>query len=203
MLGVAAAVAGLAGLEPLAMGLTAAKTAADVTLALAGEKDWKAVREDAIGLALFGAGRIATGAARARAGTSASRLLSRTRGQMNALTAERAAKAKAGIEESVELRSLRSANLKVLRQQARGFQQVRNALKQDAATPFFQQSLRVIREHELELPREAMLGYGHDVTVLGSLARGTRVYAEQKDIHELAERTSEVLPSRGEEREPS
>ncbi|HEY0397123.1 MAG TPA: hypothetical protein VGF00_01965, partial [Acidimicrobiia bacterium] len=71
VLGVAAAVASLTGCEPLALALAGAKTAIDVGLAMAGEKDWSAVRDDAIGFALFGAGRILTGAARAESGLAA------------------------------------------------------------------------------------------------------------------------------------
>jgi hypothetical protein len=180
------------------MGLSAAKTAADVTLALAGEKDWKEVRQDVVGFALFGAGRLATGMARSLAGSRAKSFLRATREEMNALTAERAARAKAGIEESAQLRSLRSASLRELRQEARTYQPIAKKLRKDAATSFWHQSVRMLRERELELPREAMLGFGHDVTVLGTIPHGIKLYGQQKHIHELAEHVSNVLPHRQE-----
>jgi hypothetical protein len=93
ILGAVSAAVGLVALlfppaELLAVGLGAVKLGIDIYLAAAGRQGWGDVVEGAIGLALFGVGRIAARASRIRAfGDTSSEVawLNRTKGQAGAL----------------------------------------------------------------------------------------------------------------------
>lgn len=205
VLGVAAAIASLTGCEPLALALAGTKTAIDVGLAMAGEKDWSAVRDDAIGFALFGAGRVLTGYARAKTGLAGAVRAEQAAGRV--AKSERALKAAEDSEKAAAVaKRLRGEKAALDR-----FQQVKVAFKADAdafsplvdsastgpISPFLRQGARMFKDIEADAPALSDLTLSKRALYAGVAKQGMDIYGRVGEVRELYRPVQELGESHG------
>lgn len=204
-LGVAAALASLTGCEPLALALSGAKTAIDLGHAFATGKDWHKVRDDATGFALFGAGRILTGVARAKTGLEAADNVGRAAREV--ATSKKALEAADEAERAARLaEKLRSDQAALNR-----YQRLTKAYNEDAASlynvanrtargpesPFLRQSLRMFKDLELKTPAMKDLAINRVAHFTGSAEKGIDLYGHVAESRELYKGVREASASHG------
>ena len=172
LMGATAALCGVVGLfpplaflEPVALAATGLKTLSDVDLAATGRRGWGDVTKDGVGLALFGAGRIATVGARGSLAAKASEDLAEVR--------------RAG-----ELGHLDDQSGKLLRE-----------LHEDDFTgklPSWQRSMNAMRRPDIELPNSQQLTISLRAVKWAYGAKGAEFVGGVADEHEVAKLAREA-----------
>jgi hypothetical protein len=190
LLGVAAAIASLTGCEPLALALSGAKTALDVGLVLAGDGDWSKVRDDAIGLALFGAGRVLTGVARGRVVVGAGTNVAKLESEVAALKAQSQL-----AKDAAELKSI-SADLSATGSELKSVRAVGTKFAEDAPGQFWRRSLRMVTAEEAKLPAFKELRLSPSALVAAGGVKGIETYGMVKDSLEVAKKNEEWAKGR-------
>jgi hypothetical protein len=178
-LGIASMVTGFVpGLQGVSLGLAGAKMAVDTGLALAGKGDWKAVRGDAIGFALFGVGRGLTGLARARVGVDAAAHAAEDARAIRDLASEAAAG---------ERLAQNTARITQLGNKVRHATEVVQGFAQDAGQPVMRHTVDMIRDFGAELPDGAALSLSRGAAVYATAARGVEAYGHYGEFKEARE----------------
>lgn len=190
LLGVAAAIASLTGCEPLALALSGAKTAIDLGQVLAGKDDWSKLRDDAIGFAMFGGGRVLTGVARGRVFVGAGSKIEDLDQGIRALKAEREL-----ATDAVQVHSLtvRLADQRSTFQSLRG---VSKKFAEDAPGRFWGRSARLLTTKEAQLPALKELSLSRSALAAGGAVKGLELYGKVKDAKEIATKTVEWTDGR-------
>jgi hypothetical protein len=188
-LGIAAAVAGFVpGAEGVALALSATKTALDYGLYRAGKKDWNDVKNDLVGTALFGAGRVLTGVSRARTAAEAAKETATASKEIAATSAEINEAEHAG--EVVEPRLL--THLQTTQEARGGFEDITESLGQGTSRSWWRESGHAFRHLNLTAP-------GDDALTIDRYARyaakGSNViesYSKTKDAAQLVKSATEL-----------
>jgi len=189
-LGIAAAVAGFVpGAEGVALGLSASKTALDYGLYKAGRKDWKDVKNDLVGTALFGAGRALVGVSRARTAATAV--------QKSADATKEAARLGREIEEAGEsgqtIAAELRANLRSARARIQRFDEITEHLGNGTSRSWWKESGHAFRHLDLKVPRQDSLSIDRYARYAARSSDVIEHYSKTKDAAELVKSTAEVV----------
>jgi GNAT superfamily N-acetyltransferase len=178
-LGLASMAAGFVpGLQGVSLGLAGAKMALDTGLALAGKGDWKTVRGDAIGFALFGAGRGLTGLARARVSVDAAAHAAEDARTIRDLASETAAG---------ERLAQNTARITQLGNNVRHANAVVQEFAQDAGRPLMSHTVAMIRDFGTELPDGAALSLSRGAAAYATAKEGVEAYGHYGEFKEARE----------------
>lgn len=189
-LGIAAAVAAFVpGAEGVALALSASKAAFDYGLYKAGKKDFKDVRDDLIGTAAFGAGRMLTGFARARVATKAA--------QETLNASERAARLGRDLQQAEHAEQAVQSELRAQVASARGeihrFKEITETLGEGTSPSWWKESSRAFRHLDLKLPGEEALKIDRLARYTAKSADALEDYSKAKDAAELVKTSAEAV----------
>jgi|GEM_PF-5437792 len=195
-LGIAAAVAAFVpGAEGVALALSATKTALDYGLYLSGDKEWKDVRDDLIGAALFGAGRIATGISRARTAATA--------GAEGVKATQQAAHWGLEIEEAEQAGRAVESGLRIKRATAvadiRRFDDIVHGLGEGTSRSWWSESAHAFRHLELKVPDEKALKIDRFARYAARSSQLSEGYSKAKDTAELVKSGAEAFTGKNPE----
>lgn len=189
-LGIAAAVAAFVpGAEGVALALSATKTALDYGLYLSGDKEWKDVRNDLVGTALFGAGRILIGVSRARTAATATREAVKATEEAAQLgrkieEAERTART----VDSGWRAGKASAEARIVR-----FDDVAESLGRGTSRSWWKESGRAFRHLDLEAPGGESLSIDRYARYAAKTTHVIGRYSKTKDAAELVKSAAESV----------
>jgi hypothetical protein len=179
LLGVAAMVTGFVpGMEGVSLAFAGAKLAVDTVAVFAADGDWKTVREDAIGFALFGVGRGLTGLARSRAGIAAAEKVTVATTKIRTIASE------AVSAEQATQRTLEVARLGV---QTRRYAEVTREFAQDASRPFMRETVAMLLDFGAELPDSTALSLSRSAGYAATAKRGFDAYGHYGDFRKTTE----------------
>jgi hypothetical protein len=178
-LGFAAMVTGFfPPLKGMSLALSGAKMAVDTAAVLAGQGDWSKVRNDAIGVALFGLGRGLTGVARSRVGLAAATKVE-TDTEMLRAAMSKAAEGEEGVEQTLKVARL-GVNI-------RRTSEVADEFAKDAARPLLRETVAMVRDFKLEVPGRAALSLSRGAVIAAGAHQGLEMYEHYDEFKELRE----------------